>query len=183
MDSGQRAALNIKMVQLADGDRSAFNAVFASLFPVVQSFALKYIGNRVDAEDIAQQTLVKLFSQVHNYNKSSDALAWVLTIAMFECKTLRQKYRRKREDQWTDESISAQVADTPSPEQRYIDKDLKEAAMKLLAELKVQDQETILTAIWDHDRPPNMAAATFRKRLQRSLESLRTAWRAEYEAE
>lgn len=179
MNLRQRAELNEMMIRLADGDRSVFDSVYTLLFPVVQSFAMKYFGNFADADDIAQQTLVKIFGQAQNYDRSSDVLAWVLTIASFECRTLRQKYRRKRESYFSAETLDQVSSESLDPEGSALNQALKENLLKVFNEMRVEDQETILVSITDRQRP-EVPAATFRKRLQRALATLKSAWRAEY---
>jgi len=180
MNQGQRASLNQMMAKLADGDRSVFDEIYSVVFPVIRSFAVKYVQHSSDRDDIAQETLAKIFSQAHKYQKSSDALSWVLTIAAFECKTLRQKYRRRREDHMPADSAISNIPDGRNTEHDVIDEDLRKAAIGILSELKVQDQETILAAILETAKP-DIPAATFRKRLQRSIATLRSAWEAKYE--
>lgn len=168
------------MTRLADGDRGAFDEVYERTFHVVKAFAGRFMGSPNDSEDIAQQTLVKIFGQAQNYNRSSDALSWILTIASFECRTLRQKYRRKREDSLDLGGIETLASEQRSPEEVAILDDLKKCLLNTLDDLSVVDRESILISVTDGIRP-EIPAATFRKRVQRGLYALKAAWRVEYE--
>lgn len=68
----------------------------------------------------------------------------------------------------------------PTPEDSAIVRELEEGAAGLLGTLSALDRETILAMV--HERE-GRGGATFRKRLQRALVRLRSAWRLGYGAE
>ena len=63
MDRSAREALQRGMCALADGDRSAFDPVFAALWPVLRRFAERALLDPSAGEDAAQSALVKVFSR------------------------------------------------------------------------------------------------------------------------
>src|SRR5260370_788744 len=84
------------MWRLAEGDRTAFRPVFALVWPQVRAFAARLVGP-ADGEDAAQAALLKIFSRASEYDRARDALPWVLGIAAWECRTLRRRWERRRE--------------------------------------------------------------------------------------
>jgi RNA polymerase sigma-70 factor (ECF subfamily) len=128
-----------------------------------------------DAGDVAQQTLLDVFSRAGEFDPSRDALAWILGIAAWNCRTARKKIARRREDHLTPERTS----DAPSPEEDAIRRDLMGAIEAVVGELRPLDAETIFAAI-DCAARPQIEPAAFRKRLQRALTRLRTAWGARH---
>jgi RNA polymerase sigma factor (sigma-70 family) len=169
MDHAQKKQLQELMVRLASGDRGAFDPVYEALWPVVQRFAARALGGSPDADDAAQGALMNVFARVSEFDPERDALAWVLGVTAYECKTLRQKRSRRREQPLLDQDDAAPSA---SPEELTVNRDLEAAALELLGTLRPADVET-LRALMAGQRP---AGATFRKRLERALERLRAAW-------
>jgi RNA polymerase sigma-70 factor, ECF subfamily len=169
MDHGQKKRLQELMVRLANGDRHAFDPVYLALWPIVRRFAERLLGGSADAEDAAQGALVNVFARISELDPERDALAWVLGVTAYECKTLRRKRQRRREQPLpVYEDASAEA----TPEELAVNRDLEAAALELLGTLRPADIET-LRALMLGQRPPG---PTFRKRLERALERLRAAW-------
>jgi RNA polymerase sigma-70 factor (ECF subfamily) len=171
-----RAEVQMLVKRLAEGDRTAIEPSFNALWPVLRTFSARALGNEADAEDAAQLAVSKLFAQVADFDPKRDALAWALTIAAYECRTVRRQRSRRREV-GTDELV--EIADgSKSPEGLAIDRDLADAVRGIVSELRPEDAEALVAAV-EESRPSN--DATFRKRLQRALGRLRFAWRAKHE--
>lgn len=182
MSEGERARLQELVTRLADGDRSAIEPTFALLWPIVKHYALRALPVPADAEDVAQQSILKVFEQVADYDRARDAVAWALTIASFEVRTIRRKALRRRE-------IASELADVADaggdPEQALLERDLESAAREALASLNDEDAAIILAAMADERRARagQGKSATLRKRLERALARLRVVWRAKHDAE
>jgi RNA polymerase sigma-70 factor (ECF subfamily) len=170
----ERLALNAAMARLADGDRSAFSVVFDTLWPLLSSFAKRLSPNRSDAEDAAQQALLRIFEHAHRYDAAQDVAAWALSITANECHALRRKRRAGPLDV-VSEALPAPGA---SPEVAVIERDMVELAREALGTLRAADAAT-LAAVWRGDRPA-IAPTAFRKRVQRATERLRAAWRSRH---
>lgn len=177
MNRGERAELRRLFERLADGDRAAFGRVFALLWPRLRAFAARLVGH-ADGEDAAQAALLKVFSRASEYDRGRDALAWALGIAAWECRTLRKRRARRREESALPPAAVRDGA--PSPEEAAIDRDLRDAAAEILGELRPIDIETI-ASIASGRRA--VAGATFRKRMERALARFRLAWRARHGSE
>ena len=175
MEDRERAELRRLMGRLADGDRTAFAAAFALLWPRLRAFAGRYVGGP-DGEDAAQAALLRVFSRAGEYDKERDALAWALGIAAWECRTLRRKRERRREQS----GPSVQFADaTATPEEAAVENDLRAAVDAVAGALRPLDLETLRAAA----RGERSGGATFRKRLERALARFRHAWRAKHGSE
>jgi RNA polymerase sigma factor (sigma-70 family) len=179
-----RAQVQALVARLADGDRGALEAAYELLWPLVRRFCARALADSADAEDAAQHALLKTFEQVADYDSRRDALAWVLTIASFECRTLRKKLLRRREQ-------ALETGSTPGvddgPEALVIERDAQRAVHEALASLRPEDQRTILVAMGLVDDVGGnqgvVAPATFRKRLERAKERLRVIWRTKHGTE
>ncbi|MDI1429512.1 RNA polymerase sigma factor [Polyangium sorediatum] len=177
MDRDEREQLHKAMVRLADGDRSAFEPVYAAIWPVLRRFAGRAMPNEADAEDAAQAALIKVFSRASEFDATRDARAWILGIVAYECRTLRQKARRRREELGGIEELGPRTrTEEATPEERVIALDLQEAAFEALGTLGAEDVETLQQVLAD-ERPEG---ATFRKRVERAMRRLRDAWRVKH---
>ncbi|WP_437579678.1 RNA polymerase sigma factor [Sorangium sp. So ce887] len=167
------------MRRLADGDRAAFEPVYAALWPAISAFCRRMLGGgEADAEDAAQQALLKVFDRASSFDPEADALTWALAIAAWECRTARRRRTRSREA--PDELIPSVAADLPTPEDAAIARDLDDAAREVLGTLAEADRETLRATLLEGDRDPSVSGAAFRKRRERAFARLREAWRRIY---
>jgi RNA polymerase sigma factor (sigma-70 family) len=171
-----RTEVQALVKRLAEGDRTAIEPSFNALWPVLHKFSARALGNEADAADAAQQAVTKLFAQAVDFDPQRDAVGWALTIAAYECRTIRRQRGRRREV-GADELLP--LADSRgTPEQLVIERDLDAAVREVVSELRPEDAEVVLATI-SETRPSN--DATFRKRLERALGRLRLAWKAKHE--
>ena len=131
-------------------------------------------GNAADAEDAAQQAMLKVFEHAHRYEPERDVAAWALAITAHECHAVR---RKRRGEPLTEESetVRSTVAD---PEAAAVSRDLIGAAAEALGSLRSEDVSTLIAA-WGGERPA-IPPTAFRKRVQRATERLRAAWRSRH---
>ena len=159
------------LTRLADGDRSAFDPVWAAAWPRVQALTKRLLGSGPDADDAAQQAMVNVFRRAPEYEPTlGAALPWILGVTTWECRTVRKRTSRRREG-----ALPETLTAATNPERDLIDADLYQALDAVLAELSDTDQQTLLAAIGRRNRP-DIPDTTFRKRLQRAMSRLRTAW-------
>ena len=67
--------------QVAEGDMRALEALYRGMRVQVFAVALAVTGDRGTAEDVMQDTFVRVYSAAPGYQPRSRARAWVLTIA------------------------------------------------------------------------------------------------------
>ncbi|HVT58498.1 MAG TPA: sigma factor [Thermoanaerobaculia bacterium] len=176
MERAEREALQRHLEQLADGDRDAFHPVFLGLWPLLRGFAARCLP-REEAEDAAQEALLRVFARAAEFDRQRDALSWVLGIAAYEIRSARKRRQRRREQPADD------LADRPdrgcSPEENAVAGDLERALGAVLATLRPGDAETLLA--YARGERPDLPGPTFRKRVERALARLRGAWRLSHD--
>jgi RNA polymerase sigma factor (sigma-70 family) len=176
VERAEREALQRQLERLADGDRDAFHPVFVCLWPLLRGFAARCLS-REEAEDAAQEALLRVFARAAEFDCQRDALSWVLGIAAYEIRSARQRRRRRRE------APAAALADRPdlgrSPEDLAVAADLERALASALAALRPGDAETLLA--YARGERPDLPGPTFRKRVERALARLRGAWRLSHD--
>jgi RNA polymerase sigma-70 factor (ECF subfamily) len=63
------------------GDRAAFDAAYARYRPRLHGFLLRLAGRRDVAEDLLQETFMKLARAAPTLREDTDLLAWLFTVA------------------------------------------------------------------------------------------------------
>lgn len=177
MDAEGRRTLNEALGRLADGDRAAFHPVFELAWPVARDFARSVLRSPVEAEDAAQQALVRLFERAAEFDRAREALPWVFGVVWNECRTVRRRALRRREHAL--DGVGERASRAPGPEEALLESDRDRAVREALMSLNPSDVETILADLGEVPRS-GVAAATFRKRLERARRRLRDAWRARH---
>jgi RNA polymerase sigma-70 factor (ECF subfamily) len=66
---------------LRRGDRAAFDAAYARFRPRVHAFLLRLSGRRDTAEDLSQETWLKLARTAPRLAEDTDLAAWLFTVA------------------------------------------------------------------------------------------------------
>jgi RNA polymerase sigma-70 factor (ECF subfamily) len=170
----QASTLNESMARLANGERAAFEPVFRELWPVVLRFCGALLKQPSDAQDAAQQAMLKIFTRASDYDVTRPALPWALSIASWECRTLRKNRLRRKE--------TLLDADREAAAERLDDdlewNDLERAAVHALGTLPELDREALRAAFWDDST--SAQGTTQRKRKERALTRLRDAFRRLY---
>jgi RNA polymerase sigma-70 factor (ECF subfamily) len=172
MDVGRRQQIQSWIVRFADGERDAFQLLFEALWPVVLAFTSQGLPNPADAEDAAQQAVMKVFSRIADFDRSRDGLGWVLGIAGYEVMTIRKQRLRRREIGAA--PLSLLEHDARDTESRMIAEELRLAVLAVVGDLPARDREALATILLGDDAPSDETA---RKRRFRAMERLRAAWR------
>lgn len=166
MDPGRRAALTEAMRRLADGDRSAGPEVARAVAPPVAALAQRMLGDRADAEDVAQDVLVDLFRRAPDFDRDGDALAWAMTLAVWHCRTARR--RRDRSKVVPIESAPEPPAIEPSAEELLDDRRMRTHLEQAIGALGERDREAL-----DEILAGGSLDAALRKRKERMIVKLR----------
>jgi RNA polymerase sigma-70 factor (ECF subfamily) len=90
------------IARLKERDELAFNEVVRTHGDKVFSLVFRMIGNRAEAEDLAQEVFVTVFKTVDSFRGESKFSTWLLRIAANHCKN-RIKYLARRHDRDRDE--------------------------------------------------------------------------------
>jgi RNA polymerase sigma factor (sigma-70 family) len=98
------------LVSLAmQGCESSFRGLFDRYYHAIHSYVWKMCGDATTAEDIAQQTFIKIASKLHTYQPRDQFKAWIYRIALNTTRDhLRAalRYRKKLEQYETPQSES-----------------------------------------------------------------------------
>jgi len=161
------------MERLADGDREALSPAFEVLWPLVRRFTDRHLPAGT-SEDIAQEAILKILFRASEFDRSRSALAWVLGVTAFEIRTAKRRAFRRRETSEMS-SLESSRDPQPTPEEAAIESEMQALIREALGALRAEDAQTL--HLYSQGRRAAVAAATFRKRVQRAMNRLRSVWR------
>jgi RNA polymerase sigma-70 factor (ECF subfamily) len=81
------------MGRYCDGDRRAFDQIYATLAPRILGYLTALAKDRATAEDLLQQTFIKLHQHRDVYVRGANPVPWLFTIAH---RTFLDEARRRR---------------------------------------------------------------------------------------
>ena len=77
------------------GDQSAIRTFVERFQGLVYAICLRRLKNREDAEDVAQQTLVRAVQYLRHWDSQRPLRPWILTIAINRCRTHLTKHKNR----------------------------------------------------------------------------------------
>jgi RNA polymerase sigma-70 factor (ECF subfamily) len=156
------------MARLACGDRAAFDPLYEALRPR----AFRLARTRLDdasAADVVQAALVNVFARASEFTAGRPCLPWFYSIVANEIQARRRRDARLVLDERVPEN---QTADQADPEAEMIDRELERALELAVDSLDVKAANAV-RAMLGRAPMPDVAPATFRKRLSRAYARLR----------
>jgi RNA polymerase sigma-70 factor (ECF subfamily) len=84
------------MGRYCDGDPKAFQRLYALVAPRILAYLVGLTSDRAAAEDLLQQTFLKLHQARATYVRSANPVPWIYTIAHRTCLDELRKKRRAR---------------------------------------------------------------------------------------
>ena len=114
---------------VGQGDPEAFEVLYRSTEKAVYALALSILRNPHDAEDIVQETYLKVRAAAHLYVPQGKPLAWLFTITKNLCRDLlRGQSRTEAAPDGADDDLRFSYVSDPT------DRLVLEAALKALGE-------------------------------------------------
>ncbi len=175
MTPAERAELNRLLVRFSDGDRSVFASLFERLWPPTLAIARRITKHEADAEDAAQQGVLKIFDSIADLDPTRNAVAWAFSIATYEALTARRRRQRRAEIANADDHDRRD--DRPLADEQVIEAEARAALFEMVGSMADRDRAA-LAHLWTGDAPPT--DETSRKRRLRAVDRLRAAWRKLY---
>ncbi len=100
------------MALTAGGEGRAFEALAQRHLHRVVSFCTRFVGNRVDGEELAQEIFLSLWSQRARYDSRQQFSAFLFTLAVNRCRNHQRWWRRwlRTDEQVRETPLSAEPA-------------------------------------------------------------------------
>lgn len=80
--------------QCLTGDEAALRAFMRRYQGLVFSLCLRMLGHREDAEDVAQESFLRVFRNLHRWDRNRPLKPWLLTIVANRCRTALERRSR-----------------------------------------------------------------------------------------
>ena len=84
-----------QVIRAADGDTAAFEQLMRAYQGPIYRFLCRFLGDRDEAYDIAQETFIRLHKKIHLYSFESKFSTWLFTIARNAAVDLHRKQQRR----------------------------------------------------------------------------------------
>lgn len=134
-----RRADDALMARIATGDAQAFSELVDTRLERVLAVARRMLGNDADAEDVAQEAMLRLWRQADRWDGGRAQIStWLYRVAVNLC---IDRMRAQRED------ATAAVPDTPVPAgrlQSLEEDDLRDAMDAALQELPERQRQVLV---------------------------------------
>ena len=101
--------------QARTGDRAAMEALLTKLAPVVHRFSMSICRNPSEAEDVEQDTLLSITSNLNGFEGRSSLTSWVFALTRSSCN--RRRRGKKNQPALGDEALGELSDEAPTPEQ------------------------------------------------------------------
>jgi len=128
-----------------NGDPAAFEALVRQHQRMVHSLTYRMTGSLADAEDLAQETFVRAYEQIAQYQGGAKFSTWLYRIAINACLNWRQREHRRLEvhTQWA----NAAEADRPESRNGHSDQSLRVQAA--LLKLPARQRAAVVLTVYD----------------------------------
>ena len=116
----ERRELDELLSGVATGDREALAQLYRRTRTAVYGLALSYVKNAHDAQDVTQDTFVRVWDSAYQYKPQGSPMGWLL--AMARNLALMKLRQGSRQEQLEDEEWDAIPAESPAvtPEDRQV---------------------------------------------------------------
>ena len=118
------------ILRFQEGDINAYNELVKRYKDRLLNFVLRYFNNVEQAEDVVQDTLIKLYTHASYYKNVAKFSTWIFTIAKNNALTELRKNKRKKTDSLLTEDW--QIIDINSKEESLDSKVQNEIAIDQL---------------------------------------------------
>jgi RNA polymerase sigma-70 factor, ECF subfamily len=139
------------MLRLARGDMRAFEEIVVSYERAVRNFAYRYLGDERKAEDIAQDTFLRVYNARHRWRPDAKFHTWLFTITTRLClNAIRARQRERRvirpaiDTDERDSLASAPERRTSSPAEGALAAERAELLRKAVGELSENQRRALL---------------------------------------
>jgi RNA polymerase sigma-70 factor (ECF subfamily) len=139
-----------------DGDSRAFTALVDRHAAACLRFATRMLGERADAEDVAQETFLRVFHALHAYDDGTAFRTWLFSILVNRCRTALLRRARRERRVVLDDSAVRQTVAAPGADAA----DLQDEIRWALARLPAEQREAFLLRHVEELSYDEMAQAT-----------------------
>ena len=137
------------------GDDTAFEYLFNRYRDAIHRLFVQRLGGTNDADDLLQETFIKVYINLHRYSTNYTFGQWVYTIAR---NTFIDFVRRRQEDLPIDDRFTAPASSAPTPEESVINLQQRTQIEHYLERLTPRYRQLILMRFFEEYSYEEIAA-------------------------
>ena len=180
----QQVPVEDLLKRIQDGDEAALFDLHARYINLVYSVAYRVLEDQMAAEEVAQDTFMRLWEKAASYDlQKGEFVTWLLTITRrLAIDALRKRQRR------TPAQALLFIDENPELWENILStgsSDLRRSLLSILAELPAEQQDAIGLAYFYGMSHSDIAAyrqiplGTVKTRIRQGMQKLRTIWLAD----
>ena len=140
------------MLKFKTGDNSSFEAILEKYHSPLINFFYRFVGDKIEAEDLAQEAFLRIYRYRHNYKPKAKLSTWIYCIAKnIALNELRRRATHRAASleetiDAEDSEIKIQFADTTQnlPSQELEKKELENIIKKAIDSLPIHQKTAII---------------------------------------
>ncbi|WCJ60254.1 RNA polymerase sigma factor [Fontisphaera persica] len=145
------------MARLAMGEPLALNDLMDRHAAAVYGFLCRLLGDEQEAEDLAQETFVRVFESCQAYRSEQRFTPWLFTIAANLARSRRRSLARHPMESWdhqwdlenTTQGMGSGSAEQVDPAQQLLQEERREAVRMAVNRLPKELREVIVLCEWE----------------------------------
>lgn len=145
------------------GDQNAFAQLVEHYQKPVYNLAYRMLGNAQDAEDAAQETLLRAYTQLKRFDRDQKFATWLLSICAHHC---IDRLRRRRflwlslDDDAIAESLASRTVRVPEPDAEVLRHESEHEIAGLLERLTPANRLVVVLKYWHEQSIEEIAQTT-----------------------
>lgn len=161
--------------RIKNKDREAFHILYREFFASLQAYAVRYVYDWQDAQDIVQDAYFSLWANLHQYDPSRNIFSYLLVMVKNSCiNHIRHlKVKDSHQDKIVEAMLFSQIDDPET------DEGLKERLQQVLETLPEKGYRILTEHFWEHKKVTviatemGIAESTVKTHLKRVMKILR----------
>lgn len=129
--------------KILDGDKKAFRVLLEAYDKRVYGFIYNIIRDFYISQDLTQETFIKVYKNIHKYDKTKEFSTWIYTIAKNECFKYLRKVKKVNLVEIND-NILINIFNKLTPEVLLEKKEDNKVMLKIIDELPKKYREVII---------------------------------------
>ncbi len=161
--------------KVLSGDRNSFSLLIESYKNQIFSLAFRLTGNFQESEDLAQETFIRAYSKLYQFNTQKNFFTWIYSISL----NLIRNHLKKRNKAGFNEATESSIEANSSPERDLIESQESEMLQKCFNLLTDDFREIIVLKYYqgltfaDISEVLGISESAAKMRLYRGLEKLK----------
>lgn len=137
--------------KIIDGDTNAFSVLVEQYKDLVFTLALRMLKNREEAEEVSQDSFIKVYKSLHKFKGDSKFSTWIYKVTYNSCLDRIKKNKKHYNDVAIDEFTEHQVKTIDNALDRLENKEREQAIQDCIAMLP-NDDSFLLTLYYFEDQ-------------------------------